>query len=69
MRRRLGRRRLSSWFFARHSAALPTNIGPSFGGLLIAIFVGHVMSAKSIADELGWHVRSGLFSTWRYILR
>ena len=44
-------------------------IGLPIGGLLIAIFAGHVMSAKSIADELGWSVDSGLFKAWRFMMR
>ncbi len=48
---------------------MTATIGLPIGGLLIAIFVGHVMSAQSIADELGWNAESGLFKTWRFIMR
>jgi len=48
---------------------LTATLGLPLGGLLVAIFAGRVMSAKSIADELGWSTDSPAFKTWRFIIR
>lgn len=48
---------------------LTATLGLPLGGLLVAVFAGRVMSAKSIADELGWATDSSAFRTWRFIMR
>jgi neurotransmitter:Na+ symporter, NSS family len=38
-------------------------------GLLVAIFVGFVVSSNMIESEFGWSKRAFIYSSWRFILR
>ena len=48
---------------------LVANIIIPVGGLILALFAGWAISKESIADELGWSVNSGLFRSWRFLVR
>lgn len=48
---------------------LTSNIGLTVAGLLTSLFVGWVMSADAVADELGVAPSSPAFRAWRWLLR
>jgi len=48
---------------------LTATIGLPLGGLLVAVFAGHVMSREQIASELGLPPASALFRCWRFLVR
>jgi len=48
---------------------LTATIGLPLGGLLVAIFVGHVLSKDHVADELGLAQDSATFCLWRFLIR
>jgi NSS family neurotransmitter:Na+ symporter len=48
---------------------LTSNIGLTVAGLTTSLFVGWVMSADAVADELGVSPASPAFRAWRWLLR
>lgn len=48
---------------------LTATIGLPLGGLLVAVFAGHVITSNHIAAELGLHPHAVKFRLWRFLVR